>query len=312
MEIITDINTAQPFATVATIGSFDGVHRGHVAMIDEARSVASQRGLPLTVITFAQHPRLLFKRVDSPFLLTSFEEKMSLLAACSVDRCVLLPFDESIAMLSAYDFMEQVLRDRLRVSVLAVGYDHRFGHPSPGEGYDDYVQYGKEIGIEVVRMQPYLPGGNNVSSSAVRRALEAGDVATAETLLGRRYSVYGTVEHGAALGRSIGFPTANIALHEPMQMLPLDGVYECVVDVEEKSFLGVMNIGHKPTVGCNKRTIEVFIIDFDEDIYGSCVRVHFVRRLRGEVRFASLEELRWQIEKDVADAKEHFSKLTAF
>ncbi len=299
MEIITDIEAAGLIDTVATIGSFDGVHKGHVAMINEARSIALHRGMPLTVITFAQHPRLFFKRVDKPFLLTSFDEKMSLLAECGVERCVLLPFDTSMAMLSAREFMKHVLCERLGVRALAVGYDHRFGKPLQGERYNDYVRYGAEMGIDVVQMHPYLPNGENVSSSAVRRLLESGDVTSVKRLLGRNYSVCGRVVHGVALGRSLGFPTANISMCEPMQMLPLDGVYECVVEIDKERYIGVMNIGHKPTLGSNERTIEVFIIDFDKDIYNCFVKVCFVRHLRGEKRFASLDELRNQIEQDV-------------
>lgn len=301
MEIITDIEVVTGLNTVATIGSFDGVHKGHVAMINEARSIAQQRALSFTVITFAQHPRLLFKKVDKPFLLTSFDEKMTLLSNCGVERCILLPFDKAMATLSAREFMEQVLCKKLGVKVLAVGYDHRFGCPKHNESFLDYVRYGKEVGIDVVRMHPYSPNGENISSSAVRRMLDVGDVISANRFLGRNYSVCGNVVHGVAIGRSIGFPTANIALCEPMQMLPLDGVYECAVEINGERYLGVMNIGHKPTLGADERTVEVFIINFSGDIYDCNVRVQFVRRLREEIRFASLEELRRQIEKDVSD-----------
>ena len=300
MEIITDINSQAAVDTVATIGSFDGVHRGHAAMIAEARSLAVERSLPLTVITFTTHPRLLFKPSQHPFLLSSLEDKLSLLRHCGVDRCILLPFDRAMAALSAREFMFDILRDKLSVELLAVGYDHRFGSPQRGEGMQQYIEYGRSAGIEVYPMNPYLPDGVNISSSAVRRLLDAGEVTAAADILGRNYSICGTVVHGAALGRSIGFPTANIVLNEPMQLLPLDGVYECAVMLSGAEYRGVMNIGHKPTVGGNERTIEVFILNFNGDIYNSNVRVEFLRRIRAERRFASLDELRHQIEKDVA------------
>ena len=300
MEIITDINSQAAVDTVATIGSFDGVHRGHAAMIAEARSLAVERSLPLTVITFTTHPRLLFKPSQQPFLLSSLEDKLSLLRHCGVDRCILLPFDRAMAALSAREFMFDILRDKLSVKLLAVGYDHRFGSPQRGEGMQQYIEYGRSAGIEVRPMNPYLPDGVNISSSAVRRLLDAGEVTAAADILGRNYSICGKVVHGAALGRSIGFPTANIVLNEPMQLLPLDGVYECAVMLSGAEYRGVMNIGHKPTVGGDERTIEVFILNFNGDIYNSNVRVEFLRRIRAERRFASLDELRRQIEKDVA------------
>lgn len=299
MEIITDIEKLGAETMAATIGSFDGVHRGHVAMIEEALSLSSVRGLPLTVITFAKHPRLLFSGWESPFLLCSTEEKLALLAQAGVHRCLLLDFDKKMAALTAREFMRDILRDKLGVEFLAVGYDHRFGRPLAGETAADYALYGKEMGIEVALMSCFAPGGEKISSSKVRGALAAGDVMAAAQLLGRNYSIAGTVEHGAALGRRIGFPTANIALAESLQLLPLDGVYECIFHVSGKEYQGVMNIGCKPTVGSAVRTIEVYAIGLDSDIYGEAVKVEFVRRLRGERRFADIDDLRGQIEADV-------------
>lgn len=282
-----------------TIGSFDGVHRGHKAMIAEARALADERNLPLTVVTFASHPRMLFSEGYPPFLLTDTDEKLTLLASIGVERCLLLPFDRQMASLSAREFMQQVLKEKMNVAMLAVGYDHRFGSPSSGEGISQYIQYGKELSIEVVQMHRYAPDGDAVSSSKIRGALTAGDMQRVEQLLGRTYSFVGSVVQGAALGRRLGFPTANISLAEPLRMLPLDGVYECRIDVRAQSYRGVMNIGCKPTLDNKERTIEVFIIDFEGDIYGEKVRVEVLRRLRGERRFAGLDELRAQIELDV-------------
>lgn len=301
MEIITNIDTLLPVPTVATIGSFDGVHRGHAAMIAEARALAAERGLPLTVITFAIHPRQFFNPRQAPFLLSSFNDKLLLLEQCGVDRCVLLPFDCSMAALSAREFMSRILRDKLSVKLLAVGYDHRFGTPCKGECVKQYIEYGNEFGIEVLPMAPYLPNSEKISSSEVRRSLAAGDVVAAAAILGRRYSICGTVVHGAALGRSLGFPTANIALDEPLQMLPLDGVYECRVIIDSLEYSGVMNVGKKPTLGGDERTIEVFILDFKKDIYNDKVCVEFVRRIRDERSFLSLDALRRQIEADVQE-----------
>ncbi len=299
MEILTSLDNLKGGPVAVTIGSFDGVHRGHRAMIAQARALADERGLPLTVVTFARHPRLLFSEGCQPFLLTDTDEKLSLLATMGVERCLLLPFDKQMASLSARDFMQQVLKEKMNVAMLAVGYDHRFGSPSSGEGIVQYMQYGKELSMEVVQMHRYAPDGDAVSSSKIRGALTAGDMQRVELLLGRTYSFAGSVVQGAALGRRLGFPTANISLAEPLKMLPLDGVYECRIDVRTQSYKGVMNIGCKPTLDNKERTIEVFIIDFEGDIYGEKVRVEVLRRLRGERRFAGLDELRAQIELDV-------------
>lgn len=289
----------QAVPTAATIGSFDGVHRGHVAMIAEARDLAQRRRLPLSVLTFVRHPRHLFSGCDTPFLLTSADDKTALLEAAGVERCILLDFDTGMASLTAWEFMRDILHARIGVRMLAVGYDHRFGRPQAGEGLPQYIEYGHRVGIEVVQMSRFAPDGEKVSSSRVRGALASGDVATASRLLARRYSVPGHVVHGAAIGRRLGFPTANILPDEPLQMLPLDGVYECVVHVAGVACKGVMNIGCKPTLSGKERTLEAFLVDFDGDIYGERLRVDFVRRLRGERRFANLDDLRAQIALDV-------------
>ena len=303
MQIITDITKYDKIPCAATIGSFDGVHRGHKAMLGELRAAAAARGVPLMVVTFATHPRRLFDKEHAPFLLTSGCEKLQLLEAAGVDICVLLDFDRAMASLSAARFMKEVLAERLGVQLLAVGYDHHFGKPMPGEGLQQYVAMGKELGIEVFGTEPFIVEGVPVSSSAVRRALSAGDVALASLLLGRDYSLAGTVVHGAAIGRVLGFPTANISPADEEQLLPLDGVYETTVAVGGETFKGVMNIGVKPTVSGKQRTLEVHIIGFDGDIYGNDITVQFVRRLRGEQSFENINALRFQIEVDIARVK---------
>ena len=304
MEIITNIDNIQLTPTAATIGSFDGVHCGHVAMINELREAAAGRGLPITVITFVQHPRIIFGAQSEPFILTTNSEKVALMQSLGVDRCVLLNFDSCMASMTAERFMGEVLKDKLGVQLLAVGYDHHFGCPQEGEGLADYIAYGKRLGIEVFGAAQYAPGGSKVSSSAVRRALAGGDIALAQQLLGRAYSVCGTVGHGAAFGRKIGFPTANITLADDMKMLPKDGVYEVDTMVGGEVYKGVMNIGIKPTLqGVNVRTAEVHILDFSGDIYKQGIEVAFVRRLRDEVQFATIDALRLQIGVDVARVK---------
>lgn len=304
MDIVTDIYSFLPRPSVATIGSFDGVHLGHCAMLAELGNIAKSRGLPLMVVTFVRHPRLLFDGNSEPFLLSEKEEKASLLAAAGVDILVELDFDTHMAAMDARRFMKEILLDRLGVKVLAIGYDHHFGRPCAGEGFNDYVSYGRDLGVEVLRLSPFAVGGITVSSSAVRRALLSGDVAVATSLLGRYYTVSGKVVHCAGIGRKLGFPTANISLADEMLLLPANGVYEVVVSIGDRCYKGVMNVGVKPTVNdCRVRTAEVHIIDFSSDIYGSTISVAFIRKLRDELLFENLEALRKQIGNDVEQVK---------
>lgn len=304
MQVITDIENYRPVPCAATIGSFDGVHKGHLSMLGELRAAASGKGLPLMVVTFSCHPRQLFTPRCERFLLTANDEKLKLLEEAGADICVLLDFNMDMAALSAERFMKEILHEQLGVKMLAVGYDHHFGKPCEGEGLEQYKAYGSALGIEVFGTQPFVVNDVAVSSSAVRRALSAGDVETAESLLGYRYNICGVVEHGAALGRALGFPTANIAIDNPMMLIPADGVYEVVVTVDGKEYQAVMNIGVKPTVATSgERTMEAHLIDYSGDLYGQLVKVEFVRRLRGEQVFDNINALRFQIEVDVARVK---------
>lgn len=303
MQIVTDILHYGRKPCAATIGSFDGVHKGHVAMLGELRAVALERGLPLMVVTFARHPRMLFNNSGAPFLLTPSAAKLQLLEAAGVDICVLLDFDHEMAAMSASQFIQEILVECLGVQLLAVGYNHHFGKPAAGEGLEQYIAIGKELGVEVFGAQPFMVGEVAVSSTTVRRALDAGDVALAESLLGHRYMLSGVVVHGAGIGRQLGYPTANISLADEMQMLPLDGVYEVNVFIKGNTYKGVMNIGVKPTVSGKEHTLEVHIIGFEGDIYGSDITVEFVRRLRGEQSFDNVDALRLQIDADIARVK---------
>ena len=300
MEIITDIDKFKALPCAATIGSFDGVHLGHRAMLGELRARATEAGLPVMVVTFARHPRLLFGTCRECFLLSGNDEKVALLESASVDYCVMLDFDSAMSAMSAERFMREVLSERLGVKLLCVGYDHHFGKPKEGEGFEQYAEYGRALGMELFMASPFVVDGVAVSSSKVRRALASGDVSCANALLGYGYSFTGKVVHGAGIGRSLGFPTANISLADDMKLLPADGVYAVRLSCDGKMYKGVMNIGVKPTIGDNlARTVEVHIIDFAGDIYGKDVAVSLHSRIRGEMVFESVEALRLRIGSDV-------------
>lgn len=301
MEIIRDIYTCAKSACAATIGSFDGVHSGHRAMIEELREVAGIAGLPLAVVTFARHPRLLFDKECAPFLLTSEKEKLQLFESMGVERLFLLDFDSSMASLSAERFMHEILADRLGVKLLGVGYDHRFGKQCKDECFESYVRYGKSAGIDVVQLSPFVLDGSTVSSTLVRRAVAVGDMPQARALLGHPYLIGGTVVGGARIGRGLGFPTANVQPDEALKLLPADGVYEVAAMLDGNSYKGVMNIGVKPTVSnASLRTVEVHLLGFMGDIYGREIVVEPLRRLRGEMKFGNVEALRQQIAIDIA------------
>lgn len=304
MKMITHIRDCDTAPCAATIGSFDGVHLGHRAMLAELREAASAKGLPLTVVTFARHPRLLFDGECEPFLLTTNDEKVLLLEKLGVDRVVMLDFDTCMASMCAERFMRELLTEALGVKLLGVGYDHHFGKPCEGEGFEQYAEYGRVLGVEVIRFSPFDVEGNRVSSTVVRRALAEGDIQAAQSLLGHAYSFSGTVVRGAGIGRKIGFPTANVQLDDEMKLLPSNGVYEVDVNIGGGCYKGVMNIGVKPTV-CDRmlRSIEVHIMDFCGDVYGERIIVELVRRLRGEVNFGSVDALKLQIGVDVARVK---------
>ena len=294
---------------VATIGFFDGVHRGHQFLIDQLVRIAKERGWASMLITFNRHPRQVLKKDFQPKLLTTFEEKLRLLSETGVDNCVVLPFSEQMAALSAYDFMKTILREQLNVQLLYVGYDHHFGN-SRTEGYEDYVRYGKELGIEVVQSVVYPWNDINISSSVVRRFIQEGEIEKAVTCLGHPYSLTGHVVAGEQQGRKIGFPTANILLDNTDKLIPADGVYAVQVHVEDNPtvYPGMMNIGMRPTFGGDHQTIEVHLFHFSEDLYGKQLTIVVKRRLRDEQRFASPEALREQLEKDEEQIIEQFEQ----
>ena len=294
---------------VATLGFFDGVHRGHQHLIRQVTEAARRLGLDATVVTFDVHPRQALQEGFQPRLLNTFNERLIRLATTGADNSAILHFDRAMASLSAREFMEKVLRDQLGVRQLILGYDHRFGHDR-SEGFDDYVRYGHELGIEVVRSDVFLVDGQPVSSSAIRKVLAEGDVEKAYTLLGYRYPLVGTVVEGFQQGRRLGFPTANINLPGEGKIVPAPGVYAVGARVEHSMEMkrAVMNIGSRPTFDGHKLTLETHIINYDADLYGERLVVNFAHRLRDERHFASPGELALQMREDVRKAMELFEK----
>lgn len=303
MEIIRNIEkTRMLLKSVATIGVFDGVHAGHQQVINRVVSDAKFHHLTSMVITFDRHPRQLFDPQFRPQLLTTQQEKEQEIERLGVDFLVVLPFTKELAALSARDFMAQVLKERLNVKMLQVGYDNRFGHDST-EGIDDYRRYGDELGIMVYKgirldFQGYhVP----VCSSNIRSLIaEEGEVDTANMFLRRNYELSGKVMPGEHIGHQLGFPTANLEPEDPFKVIPASGVYGvwATVGDSQKPLPAMMNIGTRPTFDGRNRTLEVNIFDFDGDLYGQTVRISFLFRLREERKFESPEALVAQLQKD--------------
>lgn len=283
---------------VATIGFFDGVHAGHRFLLEELKQTAQLKHLPSAVITFAQHPRQVLHADYCPQLLNTVEEKLAQLASTGVDYCFLMDFTTELAALSAQQFITEILSCRMQVQTLLIGYDHRFGHDR-SDGFEQYVSYGSKVGMHILQARSFSENNVNASSSLVRQALEAGDVSLAAKILTYPYSLFGTVEQGHRIGRSIGFPTANIKQHLPCKLCPLDGVYAVEVENEDGSiYKGMLYIGKRPTLDNGEKTIEVHLLGFDGDLYGKRLTVHFLATIRPSIKFASIEDLRLQLEKD--------------
>lgn len=310
MEIIKDINDAKIRPCVATIGFFDGVHRGHRFLIDQVKESAKSEGLCSALITFARHPRKVMQKDYQPQLLSTPEEKAELLASTGVDYCIILDFTTEMSQLTARQFMEDVLKKQLSVKKLLIGYDHRFGH-NRSEGFEDYCRYGKEIGIEVVKAKACVISDVNVSSSVVRLLLQEGEMVMASRCLGYEYYLDGTVVDGYKVGRTIGFPTANLKVENQDKLVPADGVYAVRVTVAEKEYMGMLDIGHRPTFnnGSNK-SIEVNILDFSSDIYEQFIRITFVRRIRSDIKFKKVEDLIAQLHRDEEEVRRIFLRVS--
>ena len=297
MRVIHDTQAITEPGVMATIGFFDGVHLGHRFLIDEVKAAAAQRGLPSAVITFPTHPRSVLQQAYQPRLLNSFADKLRLLATTGVDYCIVLDFTEALSQLSAEAFL-RILATQLRVKGLVIGYDHRFGHDRR-DGFEQYVEYGQRWGIEILKAAAFDAGHTAVSSSEIRRLVQEGKVERAAQLLTYAYHISGRIVSGYKVGRTLGFPTANIQPDDPMQLLPGIGVYAVWVEVAGQRYKGMLYIGSRPTLDNGTQlSIEVHILHFSGDIYNDPIRVSFAHFVRGDEKFDSLEALKAQLMRD--------------
>jgi riboflavin kinase/FMN adenylyltransferase len=299
VEVYRDISDFKTLKNaVVTTGTFDGVHLGHRAIIDNVVDIAKETGGESVLVTFHPHPRIVLQPNCNLQLLTSIEERIELLAKTGLDHLIVIPFDKEFSRLSSLEFVRDLLVNKVGTKKLVIGYDHHFGRNREGS-FAHLKEFGPVYGFEVKEIPAQDVDSLKVSSTKVRYALEEGDAQLAEKLLGHPYSLTGEVVEGKKLGREIGFPTANIKVNETRKLIPKYGVYgvkvKYVVDHEAKYFYGMLNIGVKPTFDLKELSIEVHLFDFEGDLYGIMLEVFLLDRIREEVKFDNVIQLKEQL-----------------
>ena len=294
--------------TIVTIGTFDGVHLGHAAILKKLTQNTQNETFESTVLTFFPHPRMVLQGKSDLKLLNTINEKIELLEKIGIDNLIIHPFDEKFAELNAEAFVSTILVDHLRVQKIIIGYDHRFGKNRTAN-IDDLISFGAQYGFEVEQISAQEIDEISISSTKIRTALEEGDIQLANEYLGYSYFLSGTVVKGKQLGRTIGFPTANISLEEDYKLVPQNGVYIVQAEIDCKTIYGMMNIGFNPTVQGKQKTIEVHLFDFDTDIYNRKIQVGILQRIRSEKKFESIELLTKQLEEDRNFSRNYLQNL---
>jgi riboflavin kinase/FMN adenylyltransferase len=286
---------------VLTIGNFDGVHRGHLALFERVKIRARAIGGVSVVMTFQPHPTKIMKPEKAPALITPTQQKLALISRTGIHTILCLPFDKTFAAISAEDFVRDILVDKIGVKELVVGYDYAFGRDRTGN-IELLRRMGKDRGFLVHVAEPVLIGKRVVSSTSIRELVKAGELSEAKRLLGRDYQICGTVVKGRNRGgRLLGFPTANLEVMD--ELTPKEGVYAVKVLIDDHMYDGVTSIGHNPTFGRGPLTIETHILDYSENLVGQTIRVNFIERLRAEKTFKSIEDLAHQIDLDIKVAR---------
>ena len=286
-----------------TIGSFDGVHKGHISILKNLITEAQHNGLKSVVFTFDPHPRTVLSNSEPLRLLSSTSDKIDTLKKLGVDYLVMYPFDKAFSRLTAEEFVKTILVDGLHTKKIIIGYDHRFGRNRTAS-IDDLIDFGKTYNFEVAQIQAKQIDSISISSTKIRTALEEGAISTANSYLGYNYSISGTVISGNQLGRTLGYPTANIKCIDSLKLIPYQGVYIVKSYIDHQEVFGMMNIGTKPTVDGTKQTIEVHFFNWNTDLYTKTISIELLHRLRDEQKFDSINDLKVQLQKDKANSLE--------
>lgn len=300
--------------SVITVGTFDGLHCGHQAILAELKQKARARQGSATVVTFDPHPQVVLQRPDKPpvQILTATEEKIALLRQEGIDRLVVIPFTLQFSRTPSETFVREILWQRLGMQAVVIGHDHGFGKNREGD-FATLERMGKELNFSVYEVPPYEMNGVTLSSTRVREALLDGEVEKASRYLGRHYSISGAVTAGEGRGKTLGFPTANVAPNDDKKLVPANGVYAVWVESEKlkTKYPGMMNIGYRPTFGNTARMLEVHVLDFSGDLYGATLAVHFAAKLRNEQKFESPQALMAQLQQDKAASYQILEKTSA-
>lgn len=309
MEVVSNLeNYKLSKGSIVTVGTFDGVHLAHQKILTKLASIGKENDLEVIVITFNPHPRQIVYKDNKIELVTSIDEKIELLSKLGViDKLIVIPFTTEFSKLSPESFVKDILVDKLCMKSLYVGFDHGFGKNREGDT-SFLKKIGLELGFNVVVQDSILNEGIKISSSRIRNLIHKGNFESTENLLGRDYSISGTVIHGEGRGKKINFPTANVDLTEKDKCLPENGVYIVGIKIDKEFKEGVMNIGVKPTFGVNKKSIEVHILDFDKDVYGQVIEVSIFKKIREEKKFSSINELKLQISNDIKLTEKYFQE----
>lgn len=301
---VNEFATGAP--TVVTIGTFDGVHIGHRRIIDRLRQESALG--ESTILTFFPHPRMVLQGPASVTLLNTIDERIALLGQAGINNLIVHPFDAAFANLDARTFVREILVGKLKVAKIIIGHDHRFG-VNRTAGIDDLIAFGQDFGFDVEQIPPQEIDDVAVSSTKIRNALMDGNLARANSFLGYDYLLSGTVVSGNRLGRTIGFPTANLQIDASYKLVPAAGVYAVWSIIDGQRVNGMMNIGYRPTIGGKERSIETYFFDFSGDLYNRPLQIHLVERVRDEQSFGSVDALRLQLQQDEIWCRRVFSTI---
>ena len=303
---IKSFNAAKP--TIVTIGTFDGVHLGHRKILEQMTKSAHDLNCESLVLTFFPHPRMVLQEDTEMKQLNTLNEKIDLLDNLGIDNLVVHPFDKEFSRLTAEEFVKEVLVDVFKIKKIIIGHDHRFGRNRTAN-IDDLVNYGETYGFEVEQISAEEINEVSISSTKIRNALLDGNIELASTYLGYNYSLTGIISEGKQLGRTIGYPTANIKIEESYKLIPLNGVYIAKSILNGKTVFGMMNIGTRPTVDGTSQTIEINFFDFKQDLYNQKITVSLLHRMRSEQKFESVDALKSQLGIDKVMAENYISQL---
>lgn len=304
MQVVTNLDLfIKPENAIVTQGTFDGVHAGHRQILGNIVQLAKQQNGKSILVTFNPHPRkVLFDDESTIKLLSTLKEKVALFTEIGLDYLIILPFDETLSKMSAVNFVRDILVEKIGVQTMVVGHDHRFGRNREGS-FDDLKEYADIYGFEVKEIAAHDINEAVVSSTKIRTSLRNGDIATASLFLDRNYSITGKVVHGKKLGKEIGYPTANIEVDDIDKLIPANGIYAVNVQYLDTIYDGMLSVGNNPTIENAKWSIEVNIFEFNKTIYGDELTIYFIARMRDEVKFNDLNDLKLQLKTDESEAR---------